>query len=158
MTAVAWSDALAVSTALGAAVVAGIFFAFSTFVMKALGRLPPAHGIAAMQSINTAVLNPWFFAVFFGTALGAAVLGLLGLLSWGTSESAFLFAGSVLYLIGCIVVTIGLNVPLNNELAVIQPGATQSAETWARYLSLWTTWNHLRTVASLAAAASFLAT
>jgi uncharacterized membrane protein len=55
---------VAVSTMLGAALVAGIFFAFSTFVMTALGRLPPEQGIAAMQSINVTVLNPWFFAVF----------------------------------------------------------------------------------------------
>ena len=52
-------------SALGSALVAGIFFAFSTFVMKALGRLQPEQGIAAMQAINVTVLNPWFFTVFF---------------------------------------------------------------------------------------------
>ena len=50
--------------ALGSGLVAGIFFAFSNFVMKALGCVPPAQGIAAMQSINAVVLNRWFFAVF----------------------------------------------------------------------------------------------
>lgn len=48
---------------------AGVFFAFSTFVMKALGARPLAQGIAAMQSINVAVINRWFMAAFFGTAL-----------------------------------------------------------------------------------------
>jgi uncharacterized membrane protein len=52
--------------AVGSGLVAGIFFAFSNFVMKALARVPPAQGIAAMQSINVVVLNRWFFAVFFG--------------------------------------------------------------------------------------------
>jgi hypothetical protein len=47
--------------ALGSALIGGLFFAFSAFVMRALGRLPPAGGIAAMQSINVAVLNPVFF-------------------------------------------------------------------------------------------------
>ncbi len=37
---------------LGRRLVAGIFFAFSTFVMKALARALSAQGIAAMQSIN----------------------------------------------------------------------------------------------------------
>ncbi len=148
-------SAVAVSTTLGAALVAGIFFAFSTFVMTALSRLLPEQGIAAMQSINVAILNPWFFAVFFGTALGSIALALLGILNWGTPGSIYLVSGSLLYLIGCILVTIVFNVPLNNALAAVEPGSKEGAEMWTRYLSTWTTWNHLRTVASLAAAASF---
>ena len=147
---------VAVSTALGAALVAGIFFAFSAFVMTALSRLLPEQGIAAMQSINVTVLNPWFFAVFFGTALGSIALGLLGILYWGAPGSAYLVSGSLLYLIGCILVTIVFNVPLNHALAAVEPGSKEGAEMWTRYLSTWTTWNHLRTVASLAAAASFI--
>ena len=42
---------------LGSALVGGIFFAFSSFVMKALARVPPAEGIAAMQSINCVFLG-----------------------------------------------------------------------------------------------------
>ncbi len=147
---------VAVSTTLGAALVAGIFFAFSAFVMTALGRLHPEQGIAAMQSINMAVLNPWFFAVFFGTALGSVALAILGILNWGAPGSIYLVSGSLLYLIGCILVTIVLNVPLNHGLAAVEPGSTEGAEMWTRYLSTWTTWNHLRTAASLAAAVSFI--
>ncbi len=149
-------SAVAVLTTLGAALVAGIVFAFSTFVMTALSRLLPEQGIAAMQSINVAILNPWFFAVFFGTALGSIALALLGILNWGTPGSIYLVSGSLLYLIGCILVTIVFNVPLNNALAAVEPGSKEGAEMWTRYLSTWTTWNHLRTVASLAAAASFI--
>ena len=145
-----------VLTALGAALVAGIFFAFSTFVMAALGRLHPEKGIAAMQAINVTVLNPWFFAVFFGTALSSLALALFGFLNLGADGSAYLVAGSLLYLIGCIGVTIALNVPLNNALAAVEPGSQKGAELWARYLTRWTRWNHLRTAASLAAAASFI--
>jgi len=50
--------ALTLLSALGSGLIAGAFFAFSTFVMGALGRLPAAHGIAAMQSINVVVINP----------------------------------------------------------------------------------------------------
>jgi uncharacterized membrane protein len=55
---------LAFVSALGSSLVAGIFFAFSNFVMKALARVPPAQGIAAMQSINVVVLNRWFSRFF----------------------------------------------------------------------------------------------
>lgn len=51
---------------LGSALVGGIFFAFSSFVIKALADVPTAEGIGAMQSINVAVINPSFLGVFFG--------------------------------------------------------------------------------------------
>jgi uncharacterized membrane protein len=40
--------ALKLFTALGCGLVAGVFFAFSTFVMNALARLQPREGIAAI--------------------------------------------------------------------------------------------------------------
>ncbi len=55
---------------LGSALVGGIFFAFSSFVMKALARVSSAEGIGAMQSINVVVLNPSFLGTFLFTALG----------------------------------------------------------------------------------------
>ena len=60
---------LKIVSALGCGLTAGVLFAFSSFIMNALARLPPAQGIAAMQSINITVINPAFFGVFFGTAL-----------------------------------------------------------------------------------------
>ena len=47
-----WLFALTLFAALGCGLIAGVFFAFSTFVMKALARLPSGEGMAAMQSIN----------------------------------------------------------------------------------------------------------
>jgi len=61
--------------ALSAAVIGGVFFAFSTFVMKALRRLPADQGIAAMQAMNVAVINPVFLGVFLGAA-GAFIWGI----------------------------------------------------------------------------------
>ncbi|TBR24737.1 MAG: hypothetical protein EPO10_25145, partial [Reyranella sp.] len=57
------------AAAVGSGLVAGIFYAFSSFVMGALGRLPPGHGIEAMQAINVVVINRSFMLAFFGTAL-----------------------------------------------------------------------------------------
>ncbi|MEH2408541.1 anthrone oxygenase family protein [Nostoc sp.] len=61
-------------SALGCGLIAGVFFAFSTFVMNALARLQPAQGITAMQSINITVINPLFMAVFLGTAAACILL------------------------------------------------------------------------------------
>lgn len=141
-------------SALGSGLVAGIFFAFSAFVMKALARLPPAQGIAAMQSINITVINPLFMAVFFGTAAACIILAVSSLLRWHQPGAAYLLAGSLLYLVGTILVTIVFNVPLNEALARVEPGGTDGAGIWANYLARWTAWNHVRAAAALAAGAS----
>lgn len=51
---------------LGCGIIAGIFFAFSTFVMQALAKLQASRGIEVMQKINITVLNPWFLGAFMG--------------------------------------------------------------------------------------------
>lgn len=62
--------ALKLFSVLGCGLMAGVFFAFSSFVMNALARLQPTQGIAAMQSINITVINPLFMAPFLGTEKG----------------------------------------------------------------------------------------
>src|SRR4030065_800470 len=122
-----WLFALTLFAALGCGLVAGVFFAFSTFVMKALARLPSGEGIAAMQSINVVVLNPWFLGAFLGTA-AACVLALIStLLRWHEPGAIYLFIGSVLYLVGSLLVTIVFNVPRNEALASVVPAAPNSA-------------------------------
>jgi uncharacterized membrane protein len=155
MTEVNTLDVMTILAGLGCALVAGIFFAFSTFVMKALGKLPPAHGIAAMQSINVVVINPWFLTAFFGTAVACVLVMIGSLVRWHAPGAAWLLAGSVLYLVGTVLVTMRFNVPRNNALAVVAPASPEAARLWVAYLSTWTTWNHVRTTAALAAAVSF---
>ena len=148
--------ALTIAAALGSGLVAGFFFAFSVVTMKALGRLPPEQGIAAMQSINVVVLNPWFFTAFFGTAAACVILATYSLFYWHAPGAIYLLAASALYLVGVILVTIAFNVPLNNALATVEPASGEGADLWTPYLSAWTRWNHVRTAAPLLAAASFI--
>jgi uncharacterized membrane protein len=140
-------------TALGCGLVAGIFFAFSSFVMPALKRLPSAQGIAAMQSINILAVTPAFMTALFGTA--AACLGLMvwAVISWGEQPATLVFSADVLYLVGTIGVTMARNVPLNNRLAKLHPQSANAAGYWDEYVTKWTGWNHVRTVAALVAAA-----
>lgn len=79
--------ALTAITALGCGLNAGVFFAFSGFVIKALTRLQPAQGIAAMQSINLAAVTPAFMTALFGTATAAVAVAVWAL-STGTTRSA----------------------------------------------------------------------
>jgi uncharacterized membrane protein len=140
---------------LGCGLVAGIFFAFSNFVMKSLGRLPPAQGIAAMQNINVDVINGGFMLVFMGTALCCLVVAVSCLFHWGKPGIICLLAGSLLYLVGTILVTMVFNVPLNNTLAAVDPTSVDAMRVWSMYLKSWVAWNHVRAIAALAATACF---
>jgi uncharacterized membrane protein len=140
---------------LGCGLIAGVFFAFSTFVMSALARLPSAHGIAAMQSINITVINPLFMTAFLGTAAACIFLLVSSLSKWHQAGAAYLLVGSLFYLVGTFGVTIVFNVPLNEVLAKVESVSTDGATLWASYLTNWTFWNHLRTIAALAAAGLF---
>lgn len=146
-------DLVTLLGAIGSGLMAGFFFAFSVCVMKALGKLPPEQGIVAMQSINVVVINPVFLTIFLGTGLVCAVGIFASLTRRQDSGTVCVLAGSALYLVGSILVTMVFNVPRNNALAAIAPSSAEGAKLWASYLSSWTAWNHVRTMASLAAAA-----
>lgn len=144
-------------SALGCGLIAGVFFAFSTFVMNALAQQPSASGIATMQSINITVINPWFMTAFLGTGMACLLLAIFSVLKWHQPGASYLLIASLLYLVGTVLVTIAFNVPLNDALAIVKPDSTEGANLWAKYLTNWTFWNHVRTITSLAAAALFTA-
>jgi len=140
--------------AIGSGIVGGVFFAFSTFVMKALDRLPPAHSISAMQAINKAAPNAWFMAALFGTAIACVAVGIAAVVRWGEAGATYQLVGAVLYL-AVIVLTIAYHIPRNESLATIDPNTADAARQWPAYSSGWTAWNHVRTIAPIASAAMF---
>jgi uncharacterized membrane protein len=144
---------LTLISALGCGLIAGVFFAFSAFVMPALARIPPAQGIAAMQSINVTALRWPLMAAFFGTAASCALLA-GGSFFWRQGPlDPYLTIGGSIYLAGTLLVTVLFNVPRNEKLAGVGSDSAEAAELWSRYLAEWTAWNHLRAFASLLAAA-----
>ncbi len=138
--------------ALSCGLMAGVFFAFSTAVMRGLARLEPAHGIAAMQSINRTILNPLFLFVFMGSAALCAFVLFTSFGKWGSPNTLF-FVGSVVYVVGSFFVTVLFNIPLNNALDAVVPSSAEGATVWNHYLSTWTAWNHVRAIASFLATA-----
>ena len=139
-------------TALGCGLSAGALFAFSSFVMRALARLPAAQGVAAMNSINVMAVTPVFMTALFGTAAACVAVAAWALVDWDDSFSPWLLAGSALYLTGTIGLTIGYHVPRNNALAAVEPTSQDADGRWRRYVVDWTLWNHVRVATGLAAA------
>ena len=144
--------ALTTTATIGSAAVGGLFFAFSTFVMRGLDRTSPTDAITAMRGINAeAQANAPFLAMFFGSTLLALAVGLVAVTRLRQPGSGYLVAGAVLAVVAAVV-TIAFNVPLNNRLDALQPAtmsAADAAREWQAYLGPWTAWNHVRTVAPL---------
>jgi uncharacterized membrane protein len=147
--------ALTLAAVLGCGLSGGALFAFSSFVMAALGRLEPPEGIRAMQSINVLAPTPVFMTALFGTGLLSLLLAVWGLADLDEDYGSYLAAGGVLYLAGPVGVTMLCNVPRNNALAKADPESRDGAELWATYLVEWTRWNHVRVILGIAAAALF---
>ncbi len=142
-------------TALGCGVVGGVFFAFSVFVMKALGRLPSTKGIAAMQSINTAAPTPLFMVALLGTGLACLTLAGSALFRMDEPDAVYHLVGGVLYIV-VIVLTVVYHIPRNDALAAVDPNSVEAESMWSHYLSAWTAWNHVRTICSIAAAGTLI--
>ncbi len=138
---------LTLLSALGCGLMAGIFFIFSNTVMRALEQLQPPKGIAAMQSINTVILNPLFFLVFIGTAVISVLLAVSLVWMWSQPSSIYILFGVICYLVGSFLVTIVFNVPMNKALDKVKPDTIEATNLWAKYLTNWTAWNHVRTIA-----------
>jgi uncharacterized membrane protein len=118
--------------------VAGVFFAFSNFIMPAFGRIRAEYGVA-----------------LFGTALLSVLLAIGAVMGLGQPAQIIIVLAALIYVAGCTGVTMVCNVPLNNALAAVQPGVPDTAGVWTRYLSDWTFWNHVRTAASAIAGILF---
>jgi len=133
---------------ISAATVGGLFYAFSSFVMRGLDRSDADAAATAMRGINAeAQANGPFLALFLGSALIALVAGIVALGQLRVPGSGWILAGAVLALVP-LVVTIAVNVPLNDRLAASLP--------WQNYYRPWLLWNHVRTIAPLAGSAMML--
>eukprot|EP00037_Helgoeca_nana_P007624 m.69442 g.69442 ORF g.69442 m.69442 type:complete len:244 (-) comp18389_c0_seq1:77-808(-) len=143
--------------AISVGVMAGVYFTFSAFVMTSLGKIEAFAGIAAMQSINRVIVTSAFLPLFFGSTLLSVAAVIVGGLRWGEQDARFAVAGGVVYFVGMFLCTLFFNVPLNDALEAVDAANPDAESVWVNYLTVWTRWNHLRTVASTAACGFFIA-
>ena len=142
-------DVLTTATTVGSGLLAGVFFAFSGFVMSGLRRLPDRDAAAAMRSINVTAQHPPLMIALFGTSALCVVVIVRAAATWSRPGAAWLLAGSALTIVGALGVTVAVNVPLNDRLEA-------GTVTWSRFLAGWEPANHARTVLCLAGCALLL--
>ncbi len=121
---------------------AGFFYAYSVTVMPGLDDSAPETAVAAMQGINRVVRNPVFFATFFGGAFLPLLAGVVAYMRGQGGAAALIGVAGVAYLLGVVVFTAQIHVPMNDALAQIT--APASSSVWANYAPDWTFWNHVR--------------
>ncbi|MFC4119029.1 DUF1772 domain-containing protein [Nonomuraea zeae] len=120
-------------------VLSGLFYTFSMSVMPGLNAIGPEQAEAAMRSVNRKILNPWLYLVFLGAPIAALVAGFLA----DAPAALWFFAGAAVNFAGSFLVTVAINVPMNNALDA-------GKMSWQEYSPKWTGWNTLRAVASVA--------
>ena len=141
---------------LSSAIVAGVFLAFSDFIMRALISANPIGAIESMQEINVTVLRSVFLTTFFALVPATIGLSIVSVLKTGGGVTSLVVAGTAIYLLTVILVTIVGNVPMNNKLANMQPNSPDTISYWRRYGLGWTRLNHIRTTGAFATAVCFL--
>lgn len=142
-------------TILLSGLVAGLLYSYSCSVNIGLNKLSDAEYLKAMQSINIAIQNPYFFISFMG------LLVMLPLTAWKfyspqpTVSFYFLITATSLYFIGVFAVTLFGNVPLNNQLAKFVISSATPNEISAMRLAFEKTWNNFHLIRTIAAIISF---
>jgi len=132
--------------------VAGLFYGYDCSVIKGLGNLPDKEYLGAFQSINRAILNPYFFLSFAGSLILLPVACWLSFRAGNTQAAYFLLAASLLYLTGVFLVTAAANVPLNDLLDRFNllTGTPETISAFRKKFETgWNRWHQIRTFASV---------
>jgi uncharacterized membrane protein len=130
--------------------ISGFFYAYMCSVTRGLALLPDAQYVAAMQAINATVRNGVFAFSFFGAAVFLILAVLVHVPLFRSRRFALISLACLLYIAGGFVLTLGVNVPMNEALARVSTNASPEALARARaaYEDPWNFWNGVRTVCS----------
>ena len=149
MTALKAISLLGATLAMG--LVAGVFALYAHTIMPALKHTDDRTFVAAFQSLDRAIVNPWFMLTAF---LGALVLTLAAAVTnLGNPALPWIAVALALYLVA-FVVTLAVHVPLNDALkAAGNPDRIRdlAAVRERFHETRWAAWNLVRVATSAAA-------
>jgi uncharacterized membrane protein len=111
-------------SAIGCGLMAGVYFAFATFIMTALARTGPGPGMAAMNAIDVEIVRSLFMPLFLATTLTSAALAVVACFRLGEPGAVATLAGGVIYVLGMFA-TMVFNVPLNDALAAADASSAE---------------------------------
>jgi len=125
--------------------VTGAFALYAHAIMPGLKTTDDRTFVLAFQSIDRAIINPWFMVTGF---IGALVLTALALVTQlGKAPLPYIAAALALYVIA-VVITAAVNVPLNDEIKAATNIADATAIREQFHEARWAAWNLVRVVLS----------
>lgn len=138
---------------------AGLFYAWSISAIPGFKKVGDRSFLESMQAINRAILNPWFFIIFFGPVI--LLLSSTYLQFKVKLDQIFwlVLLSTLLYTFGNILVTIFGNVPLNQMLdkADLSSMSTRELKSLREaFENKWNKYNHIRAFCSVLAFLSLL--
>ncbi|MDR2230760.1 MAG: DUF1772 domain-containing protein [Flavobacteriaceae bacterium] len=150
-----FQDITLILTGITTALMAGLFFSYSVSVSWGLGKLADREYLQAMQSINREILNPIFFACFFG-ALVTLPIATFQQYQYNQTTFLLLLLASLFYIIGVFGITSAFNVPLNDKLDLLD--LTKASDVSIKQMRdsferSWNNWNIIRTFSSVVSTA-----
>ncbi len=142
-------EVILIAATLTMGLMAGVFGLYSNSIMPGLRRTDDRTFVAAFQALDRAIINPAFMATFFGALLLTALAALFHLSDDARPALPWISAALVLYLV-VFVITIGVNVPRNNEIKAAGDVDQMTDLHGVRERfdeARWLRWNHLRAFA-----------
>jgi uncharacterized membrane protein len=130
--------------------IAGTFVLYAHTVMPGLRATDDRTFVSAFQSMDRAIVNPWFMVTAFGGALVSSVAAAIA--NRGSTAFPWVMAAVGLYVVA-VVITVAVNVPINDALkAAGDPAHIDVAQARAAFdESRWAAWNLLRVVTTVPA-------
>ena len=147
------SSAVLAAAVLTMGLMAGVFGIFAHTIMPGLRHTDDRSFVSAFQSIDRAIINPWFMVAFFGALVLTGLAAVLHLSGDKRSVLPWIGAALVLYLIA-VIITLAVNVPLNDALkSAGDPARIGDLAAVRRHFdeARWSAWNLVRTLTSTAA-------
>ena len=124
----------------------GFFYAWVCSTMWGLDAADPRVAIQAMQAMNASVRNAVFAPAFFGTPIVLLITAALAYARALNMAALAFAAGGLVYLLGGMILTMTINVPMNEALAAVTTpeNAADARRIWQGYSAPWQFWNTIR--------------
>jgi uncharacterized membrane protein len=131
---------------------AGAIALYAHTIMPGLKKADDRTFVGAFQSMDRAIINPWFMTTFFGALV---LIGVAAILHSGPGRRPvlpWLVAAFILYL-AAVIITMAVNVPLNDALKTAgDPSRIDVAQVRAAFSEAkWAAWNYVRAITTLGA-------
>lgn len=135
---------------------AGFFYAWEVSVIPGTKQISDKSYLEAMQSINRAVLNPAFLAIFIGSLLLLIANTYMQYRAAANFSFWLMVVATFTYLGGTFGVTISGNVPMNEMLDAMNLADIDTARQSDIRRSYEEKWNQLHSIRTVFAVLSFV--